>query len=48
MAASSLDYPCIAVCSGIREREILEVQEPAYLVDDLGGVEGALRSAGAL
>jgi phosphoglycolate phosphatase len=48
MAASALDYPCIAVCSGIREREILEVQEPAYLVDDLGGVEGALRSAGAL
>jgi phosphoglycolate phosphatase-like HAD superfamily hydrolase len=48
MAASALDYPCIAVCSGIREREILEIQEPAYLVDDLGGVEGALRSAGAL
>jgi phosphoglycolate phosphatase-like HAD superfamily hydrolase len=48
MAASSLGYPSIAVCSGMREREILELQEPTYLVDDLGGVDGALRSAGAL
>ena len=48
MAAASLGYPSIAVCSGMREREILELQEPTYLVDDLGGVDGALRSAGAL
>ncbi len=48
MAATSLGYPSIAVCSGMREREILELQEPTYLVDDLGGVDGALRSAGAL
>jgi phosphoglycolate phosphatase-like HAD superfamily hydrolase len=48
MAASALGYPSIAVCSGFREREILEQQEPTYLVDDLGGVEGALRRAGVL
>lgn len=48
MAASALGYPSIAVCSGLREREILEQQEPTYLVDDLEGVDGALRSAGAL
>lgn len=48
MAASSLGYPSIAVCSGFREREILEQQEPTYLVDDLSGVEGALRRAGVL
>jgi hypothetical protein len=48
MAASVLGYPSIAVCSGLREREILEQQEPTYLVDDLEGVDGALRSAGAL
>jgi phosphoglycolate phosphatase-like HAD superfamily hydrolase len=48
MAATALGYPSIAVCSGNREREILEQQEPTYLVDDLDGVEGALRSAGAL
>ena len=48
MAASALGYPSIAVCSGMREREILELQEPTYLVDDLSGVDGALRSAGAL
>jgi phosphoglycolate phosphatase-like HAD superfamily hydrolase len=45
MAASSLGYRSIAVCSGFRERDILEQQEPTYLVDDLGGVEGALRRA---
>jgi phosphoglycolate phosphatase-like HAD superfamily hydrolase len=48
MAASALGYPSIAVCSGFREREILEQQEPTYVVDDLGGVEGALRRAGVL
>jgi len=48
MAATALGYPSIAVCSGNREREILEQQEPTYLVDDLDGVDGALRSAGAL
>jgi phosphoglycolate phosphatase-like HAD superfamily hydrolase len=48
MAATALGYPSIAVCSGLREREILEQQEPTYLVDDLDGVDGALRSAGAL
>jgi phosphoglycolate phosphatase-like HAD superfamily hydrolase len=48
MAASALGYPSIAVCSGFREREILEQQEPTYLVDDLGGVEGALHRAGVL
>ena len=48
MAATALGYPSIAVSSGSREREILEQQEPTYLVDDLSGVEGALRSAGAL
>lgn len=48
MAASALGYPSVAVCSGFREREILEQQEPTYLVDDLGGVEGALRRAGVL
>jgi phosphoglycolate phosphatase-like HAD superfamily hydrolase len=48
MAATALGYPSIAVCSGSRERDILEQQEPTYLVDDLGGVEGALRSAGEL
>jgi phosphoglycolate phosphatase-like HAD superfamily hydrolase len=48
MAAASLGYPSIAVCSGMREREILELQEPTYLVDDLGEVDGALRSAGIL
>jgi phosphoglycolate phosphatase-like HAD superfamily hydrolase len=48
MAATALGYPSIAVSSGSREREILEQQEPTYLVDDLSGVEAALRSAGAL
>lgn len=43
MAASSLGYPSIAVCSGIRDRDILAQQEPTYLVDDVSGVEDALR-----
>ncbi len=43
MAASSLGYPSIAVCSGIRDRDLLAQQEPTYLVDDISGVEDALR-----
>lgn len=48
MAATALGYQSIAVCSGVRERDLLEQQEPTYVVDDLAGVEGALRLAGAL
>ena len=43
MAASSLGYPSIAVCSSIRDRDLLAQQEPTYLVDDVSGVEDALR-----
>jgi hypothetical protein len=33
------------VCSGIRDKDILARDHPAYLVDDIGGVEDALRRA---
>jgi len=48
MAATALGYPSIAVTSGIRDRDILAQQEPDHLVDDLPGVEHALRLIGAL
>ncbi len=48
MAATSLGYQSIAVCSGTRDRDILAQQEPDHLVDDLPGVEHALRLIGAL
>ena len=44
-AANALGYISIAVCSGIRDRDILELDHPGYVVDDIGGVEDALRRA---
>jgi phosphoglycolate phosphatase-like HAD superfamily hydrolase len=44
-AANALGYVSIAVCSGIRDKDILARDHPAYLVDDIGGVEDALRRA---
>jgi phosphoglycolate phosphatase len=44
-AANALGYLSIAVSSGIRDREILALDNPGYLVDDIGGVEDALRRA---
>jgi phosphoglycolate phosphatase-like HAD superfamily hydrolase len=45
MAANALGYLSIAVSSGIRDREVLALADPGYLVDDIGGVEDALRRA---
>jgi phosphoglycolate phosphatase len=45
MAASALGYLSIAVASGIRNRDVLAQHEPGYLIDDVGGVEDALRRA---
>jgi phosphoglycolate phosphatase-like HAD superfamily hydrolase len=42
-AANALGYVSIAVCSGIRDREVLEQDAPRYLIDTIGGVEDALR-----
>ena len=42
-AANALGYLSVAVCSGIRDREILARENPGYLVDDISGVEDALR-----
>jgi phosphoglycolate phosphatase len=42
-AANVLGYLSIAVSSGIRDRDILERDHPGYLVDDISGVEDALR-----
>ena len=42
-AANVLGYLSIAVASGIRDRDILEGDHPGYLVDDISGVEDALR-----
>ena len=47
MAATALGYRSIAVSSGTRDRDILAQQEPDHLVDDLRGVEHALRLIGA-
>jgi phosphoglycolate phosphatase-like HAD superfamily hydrolase len=44
-AASALGYTSIAVSSGIRDRDVLERDNPTYLVDDIGHVEDALRRA---
>ena len=44
-AAHALGYLSIAVCSGIRDRDALARDDPGYLVDDIGGVEDALRRA---
>jgi len=44
-AANALGYLSIAVCSGIRDREVLAQGAPGYLVDDIGGVEDSLRRA---
>jgi phosphoglycolate phosphatase len=44
-AANALGYLSIAVCSGIRDRDILEQDSPSYLIDNIGGVEDALRRA---
>jgi phosphoglycolate phosphatase len=44
-AANALGYVSIAVSSGIRDRDILALDNPGYLVDDIGGVEDALRRA---
>jgi phosphoglycolate phosphatase len=44
-AANALGYISIAVSSGIRDRDILKKENPRYLVDTIGGVEGALRRA---
>jgi len=48
MAATALGYQSIAVSSGTRDRDVLAQQEPDHLVDDLHGVEHALRLIGAL
>lgn len=45
MAAHALGYVSIAVCSGIRDRDMLAREDPSALVDDVGGVEDALRHA---
>jgi phosphoglycolate phosphatase-like HAD superfamily hydrolase len=47
-AAVELGYVSIALCSGIRDRSVLVHSKPDHLVDDLSGVEGALRQAGML
>ena len=44
-AANALGYLSIAVCSGIRDRNMLERDHPGYLVDDIGSVEDALHRA---
>ncbi len=44
-AANALGYTSIAVCSGIRDRDLLELDHPGYVVDDIAGVEDALRRA---
>jgi phosphoglycolate phosphatase len=44
-AANALGYLSIAVSSGIRDRDLLALDSPGYLVDDIGGVEDALRRA---
>jgi phosphoglycolate phosphatase-like HAD superfamily hydrolase len=44
-AATALGYLSIAVCSGIRDRDVLEQDAPSYIVDTIGGVEDALRRA---
>jgi phosphoglycolate phosphatase-like HAD superfamily hydrolase len=44
-AASALGYLSIAVCSGIRDRDVLAREDPGYLVDDIGGLEDALKRA---
>ena len=44
-AANALGYLSIAVCSGIRDREVLARDDPGYLVDGIGDVEDALRKA---
>jgi phosphoglycolate phosphatase-like HAD superfamily hydrolase len=44
-AATALGYTSIAVSSGIRDRGVLELANPSYLVDDIGHVEDALRRA---
>lgn len=44
-AANALGYLSIAVSSGIRDRDILALDNPGYLVDGIGGVEDALRRA---
>jgi phosphoglycolate phosphatase-like HAD superfamily hydrolase len=45
MAANALGYLSIAVCSGIRDREVLAREDPGHLVDGIGDVEDALRRA---
>jgi phosphoglycolate phosphatase len=44
-AANALGYLSIAVCSGIRDRDMLVGDHPGYIVDDIGGVEDALHRA---
>jgi phosphoglycolate phosphatase len=44
-AAKALGYLSIAVCSGIRDRDVLAREAPAYLVEDISAVEDALRRA---
>ncbi|HVC42600.1 MAG TPA: HAD family hydrolase [Candidatus Saccharimonadales bacterium] len=44
-AANALGYLSIAVSSGIRDKDLLARDSPGYLVDDIGGVEEALRRA---
>ncbi|MHB8488560.1 MAG: HAD family hydrolase [Candidatus Dormibacteria bacterium] len=44
-AANALGYLSIAVSSGIRDKDLLARDDPGYLVDDIGGVEEALRRA---
>jgi phosphoglycolate phosphatase len=44
-AANALGYLSIAVCSGSRDRELLEQDAPSYLIDNIGGVEDSLRRA---
>jgi phosphoglycolate phosphatase len=44
-AANALGYLSIAVCSGIRDRDVLAQDSPSYVVDTIGDVEDALRRA---
>jgi phosphoglycolate phosphatase len=44
-AANALGYLSIAVCSGIRDRDVLEQDSPSYVVETIGDVEDALRRA---
>lgn len=44
-AANALGYLSIAVCSGIRDRDVLKQDSPSYVVDAIGDVEDALRRA---